>query len=84
MAEEKELDRVDQLKQMRDELRLQMHLAKAEAQEEWEKAEAKWEQLRQEIPKIDEATDEVIGAVSDGARRLIDEIRQAYGRIRGA
>lgn len=82
MSESQELDRVDQLRQLRDELKLKMHLAKAEAKDEWEKAEAKWEKLRAEFPKIDESADDLIDSLSEGTKRLANEIRQAYRRIR--
>ena len=84
MSESKELDRVGQLKQMRDELRLQAHLAKAEAKDEWVKAEAKWDQLKQELPRVDETADEIIDKLSDGAKKLAQDIRSAYKRIRDA
>lgn len=81
MTEGHQLDRVSQLKQLRDELRLKLHLAKAEARDEWEKAEAKWNQLRQELPRLDDAKDDAIDALTGSARRLASEIRQAYTRI---
>ncbi len=84
MPESKELDRVGQLKQMRDELRLQAHLAKAEAKDEWVKAEAKWDQLKQELPRVDDTADEIIDKLSEGAKKLAQDIRSAYKRIRDA
>ena len=84
MSDSQELDRVDQLRQLRDELRLKMHLAKAEAKDEWDKAEVKWGKLRSELPKIDESADDLIDSLSEGTKRLAQEIRQAYRRIRDA
>ena len=84
MSESKDLDRVGQLKQMRDELRLKAHLAKAEAKDEWVKAETKWDQLKQELPRIDDAADEIIDKLSVGAKKLAQDIRSAYNRIREA
>jgi hypothetical protein len=84
MSEGQQLDRISQLKQLRDELRLKAHLAKADIKDEWERAEAKWHQLRQELPRIDDAKDDAIEALSGSAKRLATEIRQAYTRIRGA
>ena len=83
-TEERTRKIISRLRTERDELRVRMHLAKAEARDEWDKAEAKWEQLRQEVPRIDDATDDVLDTITDGTRRLLDEIRQAYGRIRDA
>lgn len=84
MSESQELDRVGQLKKMRDEMRLQAHLAKAEAKDEWVKAEAKWDQLKDELPRIDESADDIIDKLSDGAKKLAQDIRSAYKRIRDA
>ena len=82
MSEGQQLDKISQLKQLRDELRLKAHLAKAEVRDEWEKAEAKWDQLRQELPRLDDAKDDMIDALTGSAKRLASEIRQAYARIR--
>jgi hypothetical protein len=84
MTDSQELDRIDQLRQFRDELRLKMHLAKAEARDEWEKAETKWEKLRGELPKLDESADDLIDSLSEGTKRLAQDIRQAYRKIRDA
>jgi len=84
MTEGQQLDKIGQLKQLRDELRLKAHLAKAEVKDEWEKAEAKWHQLRQELPRLDDAKDDAIDTLTGSAKRLASEIRQVYMRIRSA
>jgi len=36
---------IDALRQLRDELKLQIHLAKAEARDRWDKLETKWTEI---------------------------------------
>ena len=81
MTDSNDLDRVGQLKQMRDEIRLQAHLAKAEAKDEWVKAEAKWDQLKQELPRIDEATDDIIDKMSETELRELLKILKIENAI---
>ena len=37
---------VQKVRQQRDELKVKIHLAKAEAEDEWATAEKKWEELK--------------------------------------
>ena len=72
-------DLIDDLKQKRDELRVQMHLASKEAQEEWQELEAKMNEFvaRAELDKTGEG-------LGDAFRGLGQEIKQGYERIRDA
>ena len=67
------------LKQKRDELRVQMHLASKEVQEEWQELEAKMNDFasRAELDKTGEG-------LGDAFRGLGQEIKQGYERIRDA
>ena len=49
---------VDELEQQRDELLLKIHLAKAEARDEWEELEDKWQNLQQRLPEARKAAGE--------------------------
>lgn len=82
--ERKFTDRVDELKRARDELRLKAHLLRAEARDEWEKAEAKWRQVQAEQPGLAEAAGEALDEIGDSVKRLLREIGQAYARIRAS
>jgi len=72
-------DLIADLKQKRDELRLQIHLASREAQEEWNELEEKMQDFsaRAELGKTSEGLGEAFG-------KLGQEIRQGYRRIRKA
>jgi len=73
---------LNSLKTERDELRVKLHLLKAEAKDEWDDVEKHWEHLEGKLGQLkDEAAEsgEEIGAAS---RQLAEEIGKAYRRIR--
>lgn len=70
---------LDDLKQKRDELRLQIHLGSKEAQDEWEELESKWEKFAADA-KLDKSASEI----GDAASKLGSELMSAYDRIKKA
>jgi vacuolar-type H+-ATPase subunit D/Vma8 len=70
---------VADLKQKRDELRLKIHLASKEAQEEWEELEEKMTEFssRAELGKTSEGIGDALGKVGE-------ELKRGYQRIRSA
>lgn len=72
-------DLIEDLKQKRDELRVQMHLASKEAQDEWNDLEEKMNEFvaRAELDKTGEGLGEAFGGVGQ-------EIMKGYERIRDA
>ena len=71
------------LKQQRDELALKMHLAKAEARDEWEELEQKWDELQTRLPALREAASESAKDVGTALGLVAEEIGKAYKRLRG-
>ena len=72
-------DLISDLKQKRDELRVQVHLASKEAQEEWQELEQKMDDF---VSKADiDRTGEGIG---DALNQLGQELKLGYQRIRDA
>jgi len=70
-------DIVAKLRQERDELALKMHLGKKEAAEEWERLEAKWNELRAtKLPPAKDAARETVRGVADELRRGYEKIRK--------
>jgi hypothetical protein len=72
------------LERQRDELKVRLHLARAEARDEWDKLklDEKLATLRQ---RADSAGIEARGALKDigtAAERLADEIREGLDRVR--
>ncbi|MCP4626265.1 MAG: hypothetical protein GY850_22560 [bacterium] len=70
------------VKRMRDELALKIHLGKAEAKEEWEELEKKWEDLQDEHKPIIDAVDESAKNVGAGLELVAEELKNGYKRIR--
>jgi vacuolar-type H+-ATPase subunit D/Vma8 len=72
-------DLVADLKQKRDELRLKMHLASKEAQDEWEELEEKMQEFssRAELGKTSEGLGDALG-------KLGEELKMGYKRVRDA
>lgn len=70
---------VEELKQKRDELRVQMHLASKEVQDEWDEFEDKWEDFSRKANL--EATGEGLG---DAMEKLGHELKLGYQRLRDA
>jgi Fe-S cluster assembly scaffold protein SufB len=72
----------DTLRQQRDAIRLQIHLAKLEAMEEWEIAEQKFDDFEGKINEFAINATNVSKDVFASAKHLGEEIRHAYDRIR--
>ena len=63
-------DLVEALKRERDELKVQIHLGKAEAKEEWERLDAKWDELaaqREEMKAAATETAKEVGSALEMA-----------------
>ena len=58
----------------RDEINVQMHLAKAQARDEWERTEQKWHHFQDRAATVGDAA----------IRLLAEEIKAGYQRIREA
>lgn len=73
---------LDHLKQQRDELQVQLHLAKADAKDEWARLENQWDEIK---PKLEAARDEVgktAESVGAALGMAIDELKKGYERLR--
>ena len=72
-------DLVADLKQKRDELRVKIHLASKEAQDEWEELEEKMQEFssKAELGKTTEGLGDALG-------KLGQELKLGYKRIRSA
>jgi CBS domain-containing protein len=75
---------IDELRRVRDELKVRVHLAKAEAKDRWDELEHKFRSLESKGHQIAQASKEPLRDVGEAARLLVDEIREGYRRIREA
>ncbi|MCK5121841.1 MAG: hypothetical protein GQ532_10890 [Methylomarinum sp.] len=82
MNVQKEFDELtDVLKQQRDEIEVQIHLASMDAKEEWQKAEKKWGQFIDALGVITDDTKETSAELIKTTKVIGDELKEAYKRI---
>ena len=70
------------LKHERDEIKLQLHLAKKELQEDWEQLDERLAQLDARYQPVKNATAESVEDVWDSLKFVGMEIRDGFQRIR--
>ena len=75
---------LEALKQVRDELRVQVHLAKAEVKEAWERTEHRWHEIEAKLARAEKSAEEPLENVRAAAALLAKEIREGYRKIRAA
>lgn len=69
-----------ELEQLRDTLRLEGHLAKADLRDLWHRAKAEWPRLETRLAQETEDTRKLLG---EKAARLLAEIEESYHRLEG-
>ncbi len=70
------------LERERDELRLKIHLAKADGRDQLEKAERKLEQLRARAEVVKSTAKGSAGDVEQAAKALASEIKEGFAKVR--
>ena len=73
---------IEKLQQERDELRLRLHLGKAEAREELAKLDVRLEQLRTKGKAARGEAGEAMDDIEEATKKLWTEIREGYDRVR--
>ena len=73
---------IEGLKQQRDAIKVQLHLGKAEAKQEWEEMEKKLEHLRAKAKTVGGEAQDASRDVFEAAKLLAEEIKRGYDRIR--
>lgn len=72
---------LDQLATLRDELRVQVDLAKADFSDELDQLETRWLHMKDEIKRIGEDS-KLRGEIETRARSVIEELKSSYQRIK--
>jgi len=70
------------LEKARDELKLQMHLAKADAKSEWAKLESTWQRVQEQVQQTRHGAEQPLKDISSAAKALFEELRSGYARMR--
>ena len=77
-----ELADIRSLEQLRDELKLQAHLFKADARERWIELEQQWDRLQDELKPVRGAAEGAARDISAAAANLFDTFRDSYDKLR--
>lgn len=75
-------EELQQLRRVRDELRVQAHLGKAEAVELWERLEHRFTEAEARAKALARRAEAPVQDVADAVRLLIDEVRSGYKTLR--
>ena len=75
---------IDDITRQRDEIKVKLHLAKAEVRDEWNKLETKWSEMRGKMETLTDEAEKTTESVTTAAGLLADEIKKGYQRIRNA
>ncbi len=70
------------LREMRDELKLQLHLGKADARDAFERVEKRWQHLEAKLKVIREESKGDIAQIGEAAKLLTEEIRDGYRHLK--
>jgi archaellum component FlaC len=73
---------VDDLKRQRDELQVKLHLAKADARDEWAKLETRWEEVKTKMDTVRQDASQTRESVASGLSLVLDELKKGYDNIR--
>ncbi len=71
-----------EIKQHRDELRVQLHLAGAEAKDAWADMEKKWSHFEAKSAQFRDEAKGAGGEIAEAAKLLGIEIKEGYERLR--
>ncbi len=77
-------DVISKLKQERDELKLQMHLASMEAKDEYERISGKVDELTDQYEPVKGAVEETASNVFTALGMVADELKVGFKRVRKA
>jgi hypothetical protein len=77
-------DLISKLKQERDELKVQMHLASMDAKDEYERISARIDELTNQYEPVKDAVEETAENVFSALGMVADELKVGFNRVRKA
>ncbi len=73
---------LEDLRAMRDELRVRLHLGKLDAKEQWEQIEKQWQHVESKLKLAGEAGREVAEDIGEASSLVIEEMKEGYIKLR--
>jgi predicted RNA-binding protein len=74
----------ESLAQLRDDLKVRVHLGEMEARDQWQKLEPKWWELQRKVAAVERASAGAVQEITAAANLLIEELFKGYGQVRKA
>lgn len=81
MGERLEKD-LDQLRAVRDEIRVQLHLAKAEARDRWEELEGRFHEVEGRVRRVLQEAEQPAEEIGETLRAVFEDLRDGYRRVK--
>lgn len=75
-------DLLQSVKTERDELRVKMHLANLDVQDEWRAIEKKWDHFKKKTREFEGAASDSSHELGEALSILGDELKESYRRIK--
>ena len=72
------------LAQMRDELKLKIHLARADARLEWEGLETKWNRFEGKMRRTQRESEGSVEEIREDLKDLAEDLREGYERVKSS
>ncbi|MCC2615690.1 hypothetical protein LJ739_05500 [Aestuariibacter halophilus] len=80
---QKELDRLmNDVRREKDELTVKAHLFKADAKDEWDKVEKKWQQFSHKAEAFGQEAQDASGDVGAALKLLGEELKHSFQRLK--
>lgn len=73
---------LEELRRIRDELRVQVHLGRSEARQLWEQLEHRYAEMEGKAKVLAQRAGEPIADIAEAASLLADELRSGYYRLK--
>ena len=74
----------ESLAQLRDDLKVRVHLGEMEARDQWQKLEPKWWELQRKVAAVERASAGAVQEITAAANLLIEELLKGYEQVRKA
>lgn len=74
----------ESLAQLRDDLKVRIHLGEMDARDQWQKLEPKWWELQRKVTAVEQASAGAVQEITTAADLLIGELFKGYDQIRRA
>lgn len=71
-----------ELRAMREEIEVQMHLGKLEARDKWNDLEKHWEHAERKLKQLGDAGREAAEDITAATEVVLDEIRNGYEKLK--